>query len=306
MKKRIFAVILSALMIFMFAGCSMVIDLTTNVKKNGSGSMTMIVGLDEELWNMVSSDESADTEDYKELDYYGETIYGNEETITFGSYEELNSMMVKENVMQDALGEDGGNGAGLFESFEASKSGITGVLATDGLGLGDDMDTMKEAGVLFKFPLRFTFEDEVIEANGRISEDKHTVTYDMLTDKEINIKLKNQNLLPVFIAIGAAVIIAATAAVCIGKKKKAAEAISASEETSAADETAVADASGSTSDESVEMAQEAEKAAAAADETAVADDATVSEDESVEVIPAEEESTAQAGAEKAADITKEG
>ena len=231
--RKAVAVILAAVMVLMFNGCAMIMDITTSVKKNGSGEITFTIGFDEDLWTMVTS-EGVDSsmEDYEEIDYNGEKIHGISESKSFKSYEELNEIMNEGNPMQSAMsgiGEttESSDGGSLFTTFEASKKGINAVIDSKGLGFGEDMESMREAGVVFKFPLNFTFEDEVIEANGKISEDKHTVTYDLLSDKEISIKLKNQNPLLIIAAIIVAVAIIAVFVISGRKKKASAENASA-------------------------------------------------------------------------------
>lgn len=240
------AVILAAVMMLMLTGCAMIMDITTSVKKNGSGEITFTIGFDEDLWAMVTS-EGVDPsmEDYEEIDYNGEKIHGISESKSFKSYEELNEIMNEGNPMQSAMsgmGEtiESSGGGGLFTSFEASKKGINAVIDSNGLGFGEDMESMREAGVVFKFPLNFTFEDEVVEANGKISDDRHTVTYDLLSDKEINIKLKNQNPLLIIAAIVVAIALIAVLAIS-GKKKKAAAENAATEEEATEEEAAEAE-----------------------------------------------------------------
>lgn len=283
MKQRritkIAAVILSAIMVLMFTGCAMIVDITTNVSKKGSGTVAITVGFDEEFWGMISSDmDDEEKKEFQEIEYDGEKIYGATESESFNSYEELNKLMTNGNPVQDAMSnlgetEETADEPGLFTSFEASKSGIKAVIDAEAMGM-EDMDSMKEAGVIFKFPLKFTFEDEVVEANGKISEDKHTVTYDLLTDREINITLKNKSTSPVLIIVILAIIAAVVFFIVKSNKKKAAEAEALAEAEAAEalaeaakedveEDAAVIDA---VADEVIEEAAEAETAVEAVEE----------------------------------------
>ena len=182
MKQKLAVLVTVMAVAILLSGCSLVMDVNTSIRKNGSGAVSVVYGLDEELYNgLASMDDGEDLSEFQPIERNGETLYGQEITQEFSSLSELNSLMTSE---MDGAAES----FKLFNSFNATKKGIQGVINNE--VLGDEQAEIVSYGIVFTPTISFTFEREVEEANGRISQDRHTVTYNMLSDSDVNITVK--------------------------------------------------------------------------------------------------------------------
>lgn len=205
MKKRIIAMIMAGVLAMLCTGCKMVIDVNTSYDKHGRGTVCMVVGVDKELYDTLTSEEfqsessgseDSDISDFVEIQLGEETIYGEKEEFKFNSFDELNKMMI-------APSEDGSNA--LFDSFTASKKGITAKPNANYLN-SEEFSGINEAQIPIDMKFSVTTEAEIISCNGVLSADKHTATWNM-SDFPEEIVMETKVGFPLWIILLIAVII---------------------------------------------------------------------------------------------------
>lgn len=176
MKKRLFCLIFSLLCLLSLSACSAILDIRTDIHKNGSGTVSFMTGADRELYESLTEMDSSFSTELKELPYNGETVFGTVLSVDFASPEELIHLLTNADAMNEAFpGLD--SDTPLFDSVTVSPKGISGKvnLAFFPKAGGDAV----EYGVEITGQLSFTFPGTIKNANGIISEDGRTVSWDI-------------------------------------------------------------------------------------------------------------------------------
>lgn len=210
--KRLIALLLTVVMALACTGCSILLDVNTSINKNGSGSITLALGVDTELYGVLSQSDGSYSDEMKPMTIGGQEAFGTSVSISFDSYDELNALMTGDIEM------DGYHLDTLFTEFKASRKGVDATI-NDEL-YADSFSELQTYGISFRPTYSFTFEQKIKEANGVISDDGHTVVYTAFDTGEIEIRLKQSPLPYILIAVGLIVVAAVVLLLVKGKKSK--------------------------------------------------------------------------------------
>lgn len=219
MKKRLFCLFLAVFCLLMLSGCSMILDVNTSIKRNGSGTITYLTGVDKELYENLTELDNSIADEMEELSYNGKTIYGVVLSADFSSTEKLEHLLTDVDALNAALPGLGAE-VPLFDSVSVSPKAVSGKV-------NDIFFTVAgsealDYGVEIIGCLSFTFAGPVKSANGIISEDRHTVTWDMNSmDKVLYAEAGGSFPLGLAVTVSAVLILAAVILLlCKNRRRK--------------------------------------------------------------------------------------
>ncbi len=175
--KRILSLCLAVLMIAtLFCGCS--IEHSVKVSKSGKTKVSLLTAYPVEMIESLkdSEDSGLTEEDYKEIKKLetkvinGEKCYIEEDIQSFSTTKKANKHMLTD------YGEEAG---GYFKTFNVSTVGFKATLIEDMQSItavyGDEMS----------IKLKITLPYVITKTNGSLSDDKKTVTFNLLKSKTI-------------------------------------------------------------------------------------------------------------------------
>lgn len=225
MKK--FKLLVIALLVVMVSGC-MRVRVSMNFDTDGKAKMSMSMLMKESMMRMADMDIDDLKEDFGDIDEDDFKFKQIEETIDKEKY------VGWEATSKEAIPFDSASSS-LQGEVDIDKEKNTIKISFDTNELTESMEQsteqysaqdMKDFGVSME--LVFHFEGEITSANGEISDDKKSVTYDLLTFDKETIEIEaylsgsssNQMMMYIIIGVLAVVAIGAVAFFIIMKKKK--------------------------------------------------------------------------------------
>lgn len=201
-KSLLFCIVL--LISTLFTGCKLIINADIQYDEKGKGALSLITGMDEELWKAAQENGGAvDLSEFEKIKIDGETYYGKRVKTEFEDFDDLNSKMTSAPM---------GETYALFTEFKADKHGLVARPNPAYFGQ-DEFGQLKGMGVVIAMPLTITTSGKITESNGTIADNKHMVSWDMTSlPAEITLQTKT-DIGRIFLIIG---IVIAVIAVIVG------------------------------------------------------------------------------------------
>ncbi|WP_409275828.1 LppM family (lipo)protein [Neobacillus sp. SCS-31] len=226
MKNKIF---LSILLILLLSGC-VKMDNTLIINKDGSSDFTMIYGIDSQLYSSEmgapeSMDEfksDAEKSGFKVVTYKDKEFTGLKISKHFESYKDIKFVNNSESKMNFKVNEQKG--------FFKNKYAVEAVYDLRGMSdeMGDGSEGFDEQilnSILGKMDLKFTLKLPVKSGDNNasnVSDEGKTLTWDLLPDKnnELKVQFEKVNTLNiVLLAVGIVVALISTLIVIFKKRK---------------------------------------------------------------------------------------